>query len=64
VPELAHGFDETRALTADMDFFWITQQPFASYEVVVDATSGDIGAGGALARAHGERLDADAAGRP
>ena len=45
VPELVHGFDETRALTADMDFFWITQQPFASYEVVVDATSGDIGAG-------------------
>jgi uncharacterized repeat protein (TIGR01451 family) len=45
VAQLVHGFDETRALTADMDFFWITQQPFASYEVVVDATSGDIGAG-------------------
>ena len=43
VPELVHGFDETRALTATQDFFWITQQPFASYEVVVDATSGDIG---------------------
>ena len=45
VPELVHGFDGTRALTAQQDFFWITQQPFASYEVVVDATSGDIGAG-------------------
>ena len=45
VPELVHGFDETRALTAQQDFFWITQQPYASYEVVVDATSGDIGAG-------------------
>lgn len=45
VPELAHGFDETRSLTAQQDFFWIAQQPFASYEVVVDATSGDIGVG-------------------
>jgi len=43
VPQLVHGFDETRALTATQDFFWITQQPFTSYEVVVDATSGDIG---------------------
>jgi uncharacterized repeat protein (TIGR01451 family) len=45
MPELVHGFDETRALTATQDFFWIAQQPFASYEVVVDATSGDIDAG-------------------
>ena len=59
VPELVHGFDETRALTAQQDFFWITQQPFASYEVVVDATSGDIGdRARSLARADGVgRLD-------
>jgi uncharacterized repeat protein (TIGR01451 family) len=45
VPELVHGSDETRALTATQDYFWIAQQPFASYEVVVDAASGDIGVG-------------------
>jgi uncharacterized repeat protein (TIGR01451 family) len=49
--ELAHG---TRALhdlaalpgpAADEDLFRISQKPRTSYEVVVDATSGDIGAG-------------------
>jgi uncharacterized repeat protein (TIGR01451 family) len=50
--ELAHG---TRALhdlaaqpgpAADVDIFRVSQKPYSSYEVVVDATSGDIDAGG------------------
>jgi hypothetical protein len=47
--ELSHGFDETYDLAAQpgpaaaIDIFRIDQQPRSSYEVVVDATSGDIG---------------------
>jgi uncharacterized repeat protein (TIGR01451 family) len=49
--ELRHGTDELHDLAAlpgpvtDEDIFRIYQEPEASYEVVIDATSGDIGAG-------------------
>jgi uncharacterized repeat protein (TIGR01451 family) len=49
--ELAHGSDAVYDLAAapgpvpDEDVFRIEQKPYSSYEVVVDATSGDIGAG-------------------
>ena len=51
VGELAHGatfFYDLAAQpgpAADEDVFRISQKPYSSYEVVVDATSGDIGAG-------------------
>jgi Domain of unknown function DUF11 len=44
--QLAHGYDETRSLLSSegaQDYYWISQEPFASYEVIVDAASGDIG---------------------
>jgi uncharacterized repeat protein (TIGR01451 family) len=60
--ELSHGTNEVYDLAAgpgpvaDEDVFRINQKPFSSYEVVVDATSGDIGTGaGPLL----ERLAAD-----
>lgn len=43
--ELSHGFRITEDLAGgspDVDTFAISQKPFSSYEVVVDATSGDI----------------------
>jgi uncharacterized repeat protein (TIGR01451 family) len=49
--ELAHGTDAVHDLAAqpgplaDLDVFLIGQKPYSSYEVVVDATSGDIGTG-------------------
>jgi uncharacterized repeat protein (TIGR01451 family) len=49
--ELTHGMNIVHDLAAqpgpvtDEDRFLLAQQPFSSYEVVVDATSGDIGAG-------------------
>jgi hypothetical protein len=51
--ELVHGSDQLHdlgALTgppvaADDDWYQISQKPFSSYEIVVDATSGDIGTG-------------------
>jgi uncharacterized repeat protein (TIGR01451 family) len=49
--ELRHGFDEVFDLAAlpgpamDEDVFRISQKPYASYEVLVDGASGDIGAG-------------------
>jgi hypothetical protein len=49
--ELVHGSDQIHDLgalpgpLADQDWYRIGQKAFASYEVVVDATSGDIGAG-------------------
>jgi uncharacterized repeat protein (TIGR01451 family) len=49
--ELAHGTDlvldlaATPGPTADADVFRIAQKPYSSYEVVVEGTSGDIGAG-------------------
>jgi len=49
--ELVHGSDQLHDLgvlpgpTADEDWYRISQKAFSSYEVVVDATSGDIGTG-------------------
>ena len=46
---LVHGSDQFHDLgvlpgpTADQDYYRIRQQPYSSYEIVVDATSGDIG---------------------
>ena len=47
--ELVHGVDQLHDLgalpgpTADADWFGLRQRSFSSYEVVVEATSGDIG---------------------
>jgi uncharacterized repeat protein (TIGR01451 family) len=46
--ELAHGSQLARALSpvgaAPADhFYWLSQKPYSSYEVVVDGTSGDVG---------------------
>jgi hypothetical protein len=49
--ELVHGSDQIHDLgalpgpLADQDWYRIGQKAYSSYEVVVDATSGDIGAG-------------------
>ena len=48
VAELNHGFNELEDLSAiggagNSDLYSISQKPHASYEVLVDATSGDIG---------------------
>ena len=48
VSELFHGYSEQQDLAAvggvpDMDLYYIAQKPFSSYEILVDATSGDIG---------------------
>ena len=49
--ELVHGTQAYYDLAAqpgpapDQDVFLISQKPYSSYEIVVDATSGDIGAG-------------------
>jgi hypothetical protein len=45
--ELSHGYDETHDLRAksgkpDQDWFRLRQEPFSSYEVVVDAAVGDV----------------------
>ena len=54
--ELVHGGDQIHDLgalagpAADQDWYRIGQKAFASYEVTVDATSGDIGAGVLLQR--------------
>ena len=54
--ELVQGSDQIHDLgvlagnVADQDWYTIGQKPFASYEVTVDATSGDIGAGVLLER--------------
>ena len=59
--ELVHGADQVHDLAfrpgpvSDVDWFRLAQQPFASYEVVVDATSGDLGPSGPLV----ERIAAD-----
>jgi hypothetical protein len=47
--ELVHGSDQIHDLgalagpAADQDWYRISQKPFSSYEIVADATSGDIG---------------------
>ena len=48
VSELRHGYVEQENLAAtggvaNADFYSLSQKPFSSYEVLVDATSGDIG---------------------
>jgi hypothetical protein len=54
--ELVHGGDQIHDLgvlpgnVPDQDWYRIGQKAFASYEVTVDATSGDIGAGVLLER--------------
>ena len=54
--ELVHGSDQIHDLgalpgpLADQDWYRIGQKAYASYEVTVDATSGDIGAGVLLER--------------
>ncbi len=45
--ELLHGSEETHDLKAsggiaDQDWYRLSQKPFSSYEIVVDATSGDV----------------------
>ena len=49
--EIIHGTRVQKALTpvgtaAGADFYAVVNQPFASYEVIVDATSGDLGTAG------------------
>jgi Zn-dependent metalloprotease len=49
--EIIHGTRVQKALTpvgtvAGADFYYVANQPFTSYEVVVDATSGDLGTAG------------------
>jgi len=66
VAELFHGFNELEDLAAiggagNLDLYSISQKPFSSYEVLVDATSGDIG-GGSPGSVGVDRLDA--AGNP
>jgi uncharacterized repeat protein (TIGR01451 family) len=46
--ELVHASSTSRDLravggVAAEHFYWLAQQPYSSYEIVVDATSGDIG---------------------
>jgi len=59
--ELTHGMEALYDLAAhpgpvaDEDVYRISQKPYSSYEVIVDATSGDIGAAGPLL----ERIGAD-----
>jgi hypothetical protein len=54
--ELVHGSDQIHDLgalagpAADQDWYGIHQKAYSSYEVVVDATSGDLGTGLALDR--------------
>ena len=47
--ELTHGYRTVRALTrrnaSNSHLYWIQTEPASSYEVVVDAGSGDIGNG-------------------
>jgi hypothetical protein len=50
--ELVHGSEQLHDLagTGDMDWYQIRQQAYASYEVVTDGTSGQIGATLSLSR--------------
>jgi hypothetical protein len=54
VSELVHGFKVVADLrvqpgpSSDRDLYLIAQQPYSSYEVVVDGTSGDLGTSGPL----------------
>ena len=52
--ELVHGADQVHDLAgrpgpvADVDWYRLSQQRYSSYEIVVDATSGDLGPSGPL----------------
>jgi uncharacterized repeat protein (TIGR01451 family) len=57
--ELVHASARSRDLraiggSAAEHFYWLAQQPFASYEIVVDATSGDVGPALELERLAGD----------
>jgi hypothetical protein len=57
--ELVHAATTTRDLRPiggqpAQHFYWLAQQPFSSYEIVLDATSGDIGPGLQLSRLGGD----------
>jgi uncharacterized repeat protein (TIGR01451 family) len=59
ISELVHATTTTRDLSPIAGapaehFYWLAQQPFASYEIVVDATSGDVGPTLQLARLAGD----------
>jgi uncharacterized repeat protein (TIGR01451 family) len=60
--ELTHGAAQVYDLaalsptTADQDFYVIGQRPKASYEIVVDAASGDLGPGLQLQRVDGDAV--------
>jgi subtilisin-like proprotein convertase family protein len=48
VTELSHGYSEMTDLAStggvpNVDYYRLAQKPYSSYEVLVDATSGDIG---------------------
>jgi hypothetical protein len=63
ISELVHGSREVLSLAAQpgpvatMDWFWMSQAPRSSYEVVVDGESGDLGSG---AGPNLVRVDSDA----
>jgi hypothetical protein len=64
--ELSHGYISERSLaavsgTAVRDEFRISQEPYSSYEVVVDATSGDVGPTLVLRRMNGPTILQDSA---
>ena len=57
--ELVHATSTSRDLrpiggAPAEHFYWLAQQPYSSYEIVVDATSGDIGPTLELARLAGD----------
>ena len=61
--ELIHGSDQLHDLgalagpAADTDWYRISQKPYSSYEVVADATSGDIGTSLVLTRTDAAEAD-------
>ena len=64
VSELFHGFNELENLAAvggvqNLDYYRLSQKPYSSYEVLVDATSGDIGNGFPLQPLNVERMAPD-----
>jgi hypothetical protein len=53
--ELSHGADQREDLSTGADLFALTQPGYSSWEVVVEGSSGDLGAAGPTV----ERLDGD-----
>lgn len=59
ISELVHGTTRTRDLAAvggvaAEHYYWLAQQPYASYEIVADAVSGDVGPALQLQRLAGD----------